>query len=157
MVLGSLLKIMTVLTFFYTFLQVYFRIDVLWILTSLVVIDATLYYLNKGIEKHEKKTEGKLETFGGGFEGFSENFPSRLESITPVDDKFQTHKNEVNNLIDRLARKNLQLENRMNDIKKTLGAVYGTLDDRLKVAENHLGIRKGYESEEEKELEVENQ
>lgn len=149
MALGSLLKIMVVLTFFYSFLELFAGMDVLGIIILLVIIDLSVYRLDKSVRKHEIFEEVRVDSFKKEFEDFKEQVSGRFErtSSVNIDDRLKTHKNEVNDLIDRLAKKGLDLEIRINDVKKTLGAVYGALDDRLKVAENHLGIRKEIETE----------
>ena len=157
MVLSSLLKIMISLTLFYSGLQIFTAIDALEIIILLVIIDIAVYSLNRAIRKHEIFEEVRVDSFRKDFEDFKEQVSGRFERVSTVniDDRLKSHKNEVSDLIDRIARKGLDLENRINDVKKTLGAVYGAIDDRLKVAENHLGIRKEseLEMEEEKELE----
>ena len=149
MALGNLLKIMVALTFFYSYLQIFAGLDVLGIVIILIIIDLAVYRLNRAIRKHEIFEEVRVDSFRKDFEDFTEKTSSRFERVatTNIDEKLTAHKSEVSDLIDRLAKKGLDLENRINEIRKTLGAVYGALDDRLKVAENHLGIRKGVELE----------
>ena len=149
MALGNLLKIMVALTFFYSYLQIFAGLDVLGIVIILIIIDLAVHRLNRAIRKHEIFEEVRVDSFRKDFEDFTEKTSSRFERVatTNIDEKLTAHKSEVSDLIDRLAKKGLDLENRINEIRKTLGAVYGALDDRLKVAENHLGIRKGVELE----------
>ncbi len=152
MPLGSLFKIMVALTLFYAYLQIFAGLDVLGIIILLLIIDVAAYRLDKAIRKHEILEDAKISSFKTDFQTFSENANKKLENITPTDfgEQLKSHKDDVTNLIDRLARKGLDLENKIVELRKTIGAVYGAIDDRLKVAENHLGIRK---EEEEKELE----
>jgi exonuclease VII small subunit len=151
MVLESLLKIMVAVTLFYVGLQVVAGLDVTSIIIILLIIDFAVYQLDKAVKKHEIFSEAKIDSLKRDFDSFNEKVSSKMENSNPenIGEKFETHKNEVSELIDRIARKGLDLENAIGDVKKTLGAVYGAVDDRLKLVENHLGIRK----EEEKELE----
>ena len=84
------------------------------------------------------KISSKVEQTRGNVERSMFILENRIEEVK------HTYEKEMENYYRELARKIFDVENRLNSVKKTLGAAYGSIDERLQRIEQTTEKEDGY-------------
>jgi len=121
---------MLIVTVFYLFLQI-LGTGVLEVLIILIIIDLFLLELNRRIDKFgiiedtKKEIDIKLSEM-------QKLYLSADTYENPLDGMLKKHKDDTNYVLDRFARKNIEIENNVNKVKKTVASAVASLDERIK-------------------------
>lgn len=115
-----------IITLFYIALQLLGQ-NVIDIIIILIIIDIIILELNRRIEKTRisKEIELKLKKIES-IEKVCHDIFNKLES--PI----KKEKDDINYLLEKMARKSLDIENKLNKISKTLVTAIASLDERVR-------------------------
>jgi len=125
-------------TMFYSTMQL-LGYNVITIVITLTIIDIIILELNRRVEKYkmENKINYKLTDINKNIEKVSTDVTSKLNSLDfkSFDDKLTKHKDDVNYVLDKMARKSLEIEENLKKFGVTLAAAISSLDERIKILE----------------------
>jgi len=105
--------------------------NVLTIILMLLVVDVITLEINRQLDKR-KLYNNKLETMDLKLEEVS----NKIQNEFNVDEKLNKHKDEVTIVLDKMARKALEIEERVNRFGETIAVSIENLNNRLRAFEN---------------------
>ncbi len=160
MPLRKLFWVLSALTIASLVLQV-LGFSVLEVVAALLLIDVAVVELSRQEDKHlmEEQLKPELITRIGNVEKLCSNMLCSINALPTLEhmchvaeDMMIEHKakikDEIKEDIDRLAKKAVDIENRLFEMKKTVASGIGGIDDRLRAMETGKWV---IESEDEKE------
>ncbi len=124
------LWVMVGVTFVYGVAQL-LGYNVLTIILMLLVVDVITLEINRQLDKR-KLYNNKLETMDLKLEEVS----NKIQNEFNVDEKLNKHKDEVTIVLDKMARKALEIEERVNRFGETIAVSIENLNNRLRAFEN---------------------
>lgn len=147
MPLRKLFWILSALTVVFLGLQV-LGYGVLEIIISLLILDIAVVEISRQEEGHKMETQLKPELLAriGNVEKLCSNMMSSISALPTMEHMYHTAeemmlehkariKDEIKEDLDRLAKKAVDIENRLFDMRKTVAAGIGSIDDRLRAME----------------------
>ena len=134
MPLTIFLWIMVALTSLYVALQLFFGYQVLPIIIGLIAIDIITLEINRQIDKR-RILRGELASKIERVEKATSEIMQKIGN-PGIDDRLTKHREETNFLLDKMARKMMDLEEELRKVGETLVSSISNLDSRLKKYES---------------------
>ncbi len=143
--LRKLFWFLSSLTIFFLGLQV-LGYNVIEIIVSLILISLVVVEISRQEDKHiiENELKPGLTTRLNNIERICTNMYSSLKSLPTIEHMYhiaeeciQEHnpRQEFKENFDRIAKKIIEVENKLYDMKQTFSAGIGSLDDRIRIIE----------------------
>lgn len=122
--------------------------EVLEIVILLIIIDLVILEVNREMNqkrftislKNELMTRvGNIEKIATGILNFVNAKPNHEDIHNIFENKIQKHKDELRNEfkenLDRISKKAIDIENKLHELRRTLGAAVASFDERIKAIE----------------------
>jgi hypothetical protein len=162
MPLRRLFWVLSALTIAFLVLQV-LGFGVLEVIVALLLVNIAVVELSRQEDKHlmEEQMKPEIITRIGNVEKLCSNMLSSIGALPTLEHMYHVAeemmighkakiKDEIKEDIDRLARKAVDIENRLFEMKKTVASGIGGIDDRLRAMETGKWTITGLDEDEEK-------